>query len=162
MHLKIFNIFKSEKYYTNIRYLSWTYHSNCYVDGTNKIVPKGGRCINPIHNRFWENLDDVRIKVQTRAQIKSKVKPDRNFVRRYQKYLRVFSESNDYFSSDDFSSNYSSTSEDESDNESTTCNASVTEHNVSDTELYTGGNLIIDENKKKMNTNTSTHYHALV
>ena len=133
----------------NITQTFVTYHGcgNCYVDGANKIVPKGRRCINPTHNPFWENLVDVRNKVQTRAQIKSKVKTDKNFVRRYQKHLRVFSESNDYFSSDDFSSNYSSTSEGESDNESTTCNSS-TEHNVSDTEVNTGENLIIDENIK--------------
>ena len=131
-----------------------TYHGcgYCYIDGTSKIVPKGRRCINPTHNPFWKNLVYVRNKVQTRAQIKSKVKADRNFVRRYQKYLRVFSKSKDYFSS-----NYSSTSEDESDNESTTCNASVTEHNVSDTELNTGENLIINENIK----NEHEHEHPL-
>ena len=89
-----------------------------------------------------------KIKFKQRTQIKSKLKADRNFVRRYQKYLRAFWKSKDYFSSDDFSSNYSSTSEDESDNESTTCNASITEHNVSDTELNTGENLVIDENVK--------------
>ena len=143
----------------NITQAFVTYHGcgNCYVDETNKIVLKGRRCINPTHNPFSKNLVDVRNKVQTRAQIKSKVKADRNFVRRYQKYLRAFSESKDYFSSDDFSSNYPSTSEDESDNESTTCNASVTEHNVSDTELNTGENLIIDENIK----NELEHEHPL-
>ena len=154
MHLKIFDIFKNEKYYTFV-----TCHGcgNCYIDGTNEIVPKGRHCINSTHNTFWKNLVVVRNKVQTRAQIKSKVKADRNFVRRYQKYLRVFSKSKDYFSSDDFSSNYSSTSEDESDNESTTCNASITECNVSDTELNTGENLIINENIK----NEHEHEHPL-
>ena len=77
----------------NITQTFVTYHGcgNCYIDGTNKIVPKGRRCINPTHNPFWKNLVDVRNKVQTRAQIKSKVKADRNFVLRYQNYLRVFS-----------------------------------------------------------------------
>ena len=103
----------------------------------------------------------MRNKVQTRAQIKSKVKADRNFVRRYQIYLRAFSKSKDYFDSDDFNSNYTSTSEDESDNESTTCKASITEYDVSDTELNTGENLIIDENIKNEHEH-STHYHALV
>ena len=143
----------------NITQTFITYHGcgYCYIDETNKIVPKGRRCINLTHNLFWKNRVDVRNKVQTRAQIKSKVKADRNFVRRYQKYLRVFLKSKDYFSSDHFSSNYSSTSEDESDNESTTCNASVTEHDVSDTELNTGKNLIIDENIK----NEHEHEHPL-
>ena len=69
----------------NIRQTFVTYHGcgNCYIDGTNKIVPKGRRCINPTHNSFWKNVVDVRNKVQTRIQIKSKVKADRNFVRRY-------------------------------------------------------------------------------
>ena len=143
----------------NITQTFVTYHGcgNCYIDGTKKIVPKGRHCINPTLDPFWKNLVDVRNKVQTRAQIKSKVKADRNFVRRYQKYLRVFSKSKDYFSSDDFSSNYSSTSENKSDNESTTCNASVTEHDVSDTELNTGENLIIDKNIK----NEHEHEHPL-
>ena len=59
---------------------------NCYIDGTNKINPKGRRYINPTHNPFWKNLVDVPNKVQTRAYINSKVKADRNFVRRYKKY----------------------------------------------------------------------------
>ena len=96
----------------------------------------------------------MRNKVQTRVQIKSKPKANRNFVRGYQKYLRVFSTSKHYFSSDDL---YNSPSEDQSDNESTTCNASITEHNLSDKELNTGENLIIDENIK----NEHEHEHPL-
>ena len=72
-----------------------------------------------------------------------------------QVWNRVFSKSEDYFSSDDFRSNCSS--EDESDNESTTCNAPITEHDVSDTVLNTGENLIIDENIK----NEHEHEHPL-
>ena len=52
---------------------------------------------------------------------------------------------------------HSSPSEDESDNESTTCNASITEHNLSDRELNTGENLTIDENIK----NELEHEHPL-
>ena len=143
----------------NIMQTFVSYHGcgNCYIDGTNKIDPKGRRCINPTHDPFWKNLLEVRNKVQTIAQIKSKVKADRNFIRRYQEYLKVFSKSIDYFSSDDFSLNYSSTSEGELDNESTTCNASITEHDVSDTELNTAENLIIDENIK----NEHEHEHPL-
>ena len=77
--------------------------------------------------------------------MKSKPKANGNFVRRYKKYLRDFSTSKNYFSSDDL---YSSPSEDESDNESISCNASVTKHNLSDNDLTTAENLIIDENKK--------------
>ena len=138
----------------NITQTFVTYHGsgNCYIDGTNKIVPKGRHCIKPTYNPFWKNLINVRNRVQTRAQIKSKPKTNRNFVRRYQKYLRVFSTSKNYFSSDDL---YSSPSEDKSDNESTTCNASITEDNHK--ELNTGENLTIDENIK----NEHEHEHPL-
>ena len=50
---------------------------------------------------------------------------------------------------------YISPSEDESDNESTTCNASITEHNHK--ELNTRENLISDENIK----NKHEHEHPL-
>ena len=95
----------------NITQTFVTYHGsgNCYIDGTNKTVPKGRHCIKRTYNPFWKNLINVRNRVQTRAQIKSKPKTNRNFVRRYQKYLRVFSTSKNYFSSDDL---YSSPSED--------------------------------------------------
>ena len=141
----------------NIMQTFVTYHGcgNCYIDGTNKIVPKGRRCIKPTYNPFWKNLINVRNRVQTRAQIKSKPKANRNFVRRHQKYLRVFSTLKNYFRSDDL---YSSPSEDKSDHESTTCNASVTEHNLSDKELNTGENLIINENIK----NEHEHEHLLL
>ena len=52
---------------------------------------------------------------------------------------------------------YSSSSEDEPDNESTTYNTSITEHNLSDKELNTGENLIINENIK----NEHEHEHSL-
>lgn len=80
-----------------------TYHGcgNFYIDGTNKIVPKGKRCIKPTYNPFWKNLINVGNRVQTIAQIKSKPKANINFVQRYQEYLRVFSTSKNYFSSDD-------------------------------------------------------------
>ena len=151
MHLKIFDIFKNEKYYTFV-----TCHGcgNCYIDGTNEIVPKGRRCIKSTYNPFCKTLIDVLNRVQLRVQIKLKPKANRNFVRRYQKYLRVFSTSKPYSNSDDL---YSSPSEDESDNESTTCNASIAEHNLSDRELNTGENLTIDENIK----NELEHEHPL-
>ena len=84
---------------------------NCYIDGTNEIVPKGRRCIKSTYNPFCKTLIDVLNRVQTGVQIKLKPKANRNFVRRYQKYLRVFSTSKNYFSSDDL---YSPPSEDES------------------------------------------------
>ena len=52
---------------------------------------------------------------------------------------------------------YSSSSEDEPDNESTTYNISITEHNLSDKELNTGENFIINENIK----NEHEHEHSL-
>ena len=73
----------------NITQTFVTYHGcgNCYNDGTNKIVPKGRRCINPTQNPFWKNLVDVRNKVQTRAKIKSKVKTDRNSVQIFKSFF---------------------------------------------------------------------------
>ena len=57
---------------------------------------------------------------------------------------------------------YSSPSEDESGNESTTCNASITEHNPSDKEPNTGENLIISENLENEHEHERIHYRALV
>ena len=76
MHLKIFDIFKNEKYYTFV-----TCHGcgNCYIDGTNEIVPKGRRCIKSTYNPFCKKLIDVLNRVQTGAQIKLKPKANISF-----------------------------------------------------------------------------------
>ena len=43
-----------------------------YHDGTNRIVSKNRTCINPTYNPFWEKTNDVRNKVEARAQFKLK------------------------------------------------------------------------------------------
>ena len=50
------------------------YHGcgSCYYDGTNRIVAKNRRCINPTYNPFWKKTNDVRNEVETRAQLKLK------------------------------------------------------------------------------------------
>ena len=55
----------------NIAQTFVTYHGcgNCYIDGTNKIVPKGRSCTKPTYNPFWKNLIDVRNRVQTKHKL---------------------------------------------------------------------------------------------
>ena len=142
------------------------YHGcgNGYLDGTNKIVPEGRRCIMPTNNPFWKKPIDTSNKIAktTRSQIKNKTKAKRNYMNRYAKYVRVFHEkkwdfdnalwSSDY-STDD--SNYNSGDESKS-NASIIANATETEQNISDNEL-TEENLIIDENTE----NNHEHKHSL-
>ena len=52
---------------------------NCYIDGTNEIVPKGRRCIKSTYNPFCKKLIDVLNRVQTGAQIKLKPKANISF-----------------------------------------------------------------------------------
>ena len=85
----------------NISQTFVTYHGcgNGYLDGTIKIIPQNRKCIRATHYRFWKKPIDVHNRVETRAQIKSKPKASRDYVKRYMHYLNVFSK--EYFSSDD-------------------------------------------------------------
>ena len=76
---------------------------------------------------------DVRNKVETRGQLITKPKVTISYIKRYTKYLTVFS-SDENLTSDDESVN----------NESTTANAN-TEQYLSSEDKTTGENLIIDE-----------------
>ena len=58
-----------------------------YQDGTNKIVPKGRKCIQQTYNPFWKHPRDVCNRVETRAKPKPKTRAHKNFQRRYQKWL---------------------------------------------------------------------------
>ena len=59
-----------------------TYHGfdNCYLDGTNEIVPEGKRCVMPTNNPFWKKTIDISKKIakSTRLQIKNKGKAKSN------------------------------------------------------------------------------------
>ena len=126
------------------------YHGccHCYLDGTNKLVLKGRKCIMPTNNSFWKNSVDTSNKIakSTRMQLKIKAKANRSYVKRYLKFLKAFQEnkfeggswSTDY-NTDDESNGYNS------DNETISGNATETEQNLTDNEV-TGENLIIDEN----------------
>ena len=78
------------------------YHGcgNCYQDGTNKIVPKIRRCIMQTYNPFWKKPNDVRNRVETRAQLKIKVKVSRKFQHRYHKWIYSLTSDDWDFTSD--------------------------------------------------------------
>ena len=65
------------------------YHGcgNCYQDDTNKIVPKGRRCIMLTYNPFWKRPIDVYNKVERGGKLKAKTKASRKFQLRYQNGL---------------------------------------------------------------------------
>ena len=44
-----------------------------YQDGTNKIVSKNRKCIRPTYEPLWKKPNNVRNKVETRAQLKLKL-----------------------------------------------------------------------------------------
>ena len=119
------------------------YHGcgNGYLDGTRKIVPKNRKCIAPTYYPFWKNPIDVINRVETRAQIKSKTKVTRNYIKRYMRYVDVFSRNS--FTSDDFSDDSLT-----SDDESLANNASNTEQN-----LYSD-----DETEATVEVNLITHH----
>ena len=100
------------------------YHGcgNCYQDGTNKIVPKGRKCIMSTYNPFWKRPIDIYDKVDTRNQLKIKTKESRKYQLRYKKWVNLHSKdsftSTDFHSNSDSDSNYSN-----SDNESLANNA---------------------------------------
>ena len=120
-----------------------------YHDGTNKIVSKTRKCIRPTYEPFWKKPNDVRNKVETRAQLKLKSVVKNEYVRRYFRFINAFDKNKGYFSSD-----YDST-DDESiilDNkESKTKNMNV----LTITQSNTGETLIIDENSTSNNNNQS-------
>ena len=135
-----------------------TYHGcgQCYLDGTNKIVPEGRKCIMPTDNPFWKKPIDTcnKIAKSRRAQIKNKAKANRGYVRRYAKYVRVFHKKNGILTM--LFGDYSSDNELNS-NASISGNATETVHNISDNEV-TGENLIIDEDAD----NDHKHEHSLM
>ena len=120
-----------------------------YHDGTNKIVSKNRNCVHPAYEPFWKKPNDVRNKVETRAQLKLKSVVKNEYVRRYFRFINAFDKNKGYFSSD-----YDST-DDESiilDNkESKTKNMNV----LTITQSNTGETLVIDENSTSNNNNQS-------
>ena len=115
------------------------YHGcgNCYQDGTNKIDKKN-RCYLKTYNPFWKKQIDFDNKVQTRAQLKKKVKASPNYQVRYHKLIQFISKdsftSSDFNSDTDTDSNWDSNSE--SDFGSLINNASETEQTLSDDETF--------------------------
>ena len=60
-----------------------------YHDGTNKIVSKNRKCIRP-NEPFWKNPNDVRNKVETRAQLKLKSIVKNGYIRIYYNFYSKF------------------------------------------------------------------------
>ena len=85
----------------NISQTFVTYHScgNGFYDGTRNIISKNRNCIRLTHYPFWRKPVDVRNKVETRGQLKSKPRVTRDYIKRYMHYVSVFSK--DYFNSDE-------------------------------------------------------------
>ena len=79
-----------------------------YHDGTNKIVSKNRKCICPTYEPFWKKPNDVRNKVETRAQLKLKSVVKIECVRRYFAFINAFDKNKGYFSSDYNSTDYES------------------------------------------------------
>ena len=61
-----------------------------YYDGTNKILNKNRRCILPTYKPFWKKPNNVRNKVETRAQLKLKSIVTNDYIRRYFKSINAF------------------------------------------------------------------------
>ena len=130
------------------------YHgcSAWYHDGTNKIVSKNRKCIRPTYEPFWKKPNDVRNKVETRAQLKLKSVVKNEYVRRYFRFINAFDKNKGYFSSD-----YDSTDDESMDDESIIPDnkESKTENmNVlTKTQSNTGETLVNDENNASYNNN---------
>ena len=125
-----------------------------YHNVTNKIVSKNRKCILPTYEPFWKNPNDVRNKVETRAQLKLKSVVNNEYVRRYFRFINTFDKNKEYFSSD-----YDSTDDESTDDESIIPDnkESKTENmNVlTITQSNTGETLVIDENSASNNNNQS-------
>lgn len=125
------------------------YHGcgSCYYDGTNRIVAKNRRCINPTYNPFWKKTNDVRNKFETRAQLKLKSIVTESYIKTYLKFINEFNKKG-YFSSENESTDDEST-DDEWINEKS-LNDSKTDAKLKTEQSNTGEDLLIDEN---INTN---------
>ena len=125
-----------------------------YHNGTNKIVSRNRKCIRPTYEPFWKKPNDVRNKVETRAQLKLKSVVKNEYVRAYFRFINAFDKNKGYFSSD-----YDSTDDESMDDESIIPDnkESKTENmNVlTITQSNTGETLVIDENSASNNNNQS-------
>ena len=125
-----------------------------YHDETNKIVSKYWKCIRPTYEPFWKKPNNVRNKVETRAQLKLKSVVKNKYVRRYFKFINAFDKNKGCFGSD-----YGSTDDESMDDESIIPDnkESKTENmNVlTITQSNTGETLVIDENSASNNNNQS-------
>ena len=67
----------------NISQTFVTYHScgNGFYDGTRNIISKNRNCIRLTHYPFWRKPVDVRNKVETRGQLKSKPRVTRDYIK---------------------------------------------------------------------------------
>ena len=125
-----------------------------YHDGTNKIESKNRNCVHPPYEPFWKKPNDVRNKVETKAQLKLKSVEKNEYLRRYFRLINAFDKNKGYFSSD-----YDSTDDESMDDESIIPDnkESKTENmNVlTITQSNTGETLVIDENSASNNNNQS-------
>ena len=124
------------------------YHGcgSCYYDGTNRIVAKNRRCINPTYKPFWKKTNDVCNKVETRAQLKLKSIVTESYIKTYLKFINEFNKKG-YFSSENESTDDEST-DDEWINEKS-LNDSKTDAKLKTEQSNTGEDLLSDENINK-------------
>ena len=129
----------------NISQTFVTYHGcgNGFYDGTRKILQKNRNYIRPTYYPSWKKPVDVLNKVETKGQLKSKPRVTSDYIKRYMQCIDAFSNSKDYFNSDENLT---------SDDESITSDASNTKQNLSTEDetlnlntSTTGEDLIIDE-----------------
>ena len=69
-------------------------------DGTNRILYKNKKCIRPTSEPFWKKTNDVRNRVETRAQLKLKSIVTNDYIRRYFRFIDMFDKNKGYFSAD--------------------------------------------------------------
>ena len=129
----------------NISQTFVTYHGcgNGFYDGTRKILQKNRNYIRPTYYPSWKKPVDVLNKVETKGQLKSKPRVASDYIKRYMHYIDAFSNSKDYFNSDE-----NLTSEDESitsDASNTKQNLSTEDETLNLNTSTTGEDLIIDE-----------------
>ena len=121
-----------------------------YQDGTNKIVPKGKKCIQQTYNPFWKHPREVRNRGQTRAQLNIKTRANKNFQCRYQKWLNSLTSyecSCSECQTSDWESQSESESEFDTENYLSYTNISLV-NNTSETDISS------DDKTDKVNTKT--------
>ena len=115
-----------------------------YHDGTKKILSKNRRCIRPTYETFWKKPNDVRNKVEARAQLKLKSIVKVDYIKRYMNFIGAF-ERKPYLTSDDESTDDESANNDLIDDKSYNRSKTGNNFSISNKQSNTGENPVIDE-----------------